>query len=219
MHLLTTDVSRDDQGLDVLFLGAHSDDIEIGCGGALLKLLRDRRVARVTWAVLGAVGVREAEARAGAEAFLGELGHREIWIEDFRDGFFPSESGRLKEWFESAKSRIQPDVIFTHHRDDRHQDHRLVSELTWNTFRDHLILEYEVPKYDGELGQPNLFIALDRATVDRKIDLLQQSFPSQRERPWFDRETFSGLMRLRGVEAGGGVRYAEAFHLRKAQLR
>ena len=197
--------------LSILCLGAHSDDIEIGCGGTILTWVAARPVT-VHWVVCSGNARRAAEARAGAAAFLAGAAAATIDIWEFRDGFFPYDPG-LKERFESLKERVAPDLVFTHYRLDRHQDHRAVSDLTWNTFRDHLVLEYEVPKYDGDLGQPNCFQPLSEETVARKIALLQQVFGSQRDKRWFTDDTFRGLMRLRGVESG--THHAEAFHARK----
>lgn len=201
--------------LRLLCLGAHADDLEIGCGGTLLTLLETRKAA-VHWVVLGCTDGRSEEARSSSEALLDQAAERQIEVHDFRDGFFPYLGGEVKEIFEDLKGRVSPDLIFTNTRADLHQDHRLVNELTWNTFRNHLILEYEVPKYDGDLGSPNLFVEIDTATCSRKIDHLMEFFPSQKEKHWFDEETFRGLMRLRGVEAG--CRYAEGFYCRKMVL-
>jgi LmbE family N-acetylglucosaminyl deacetylase len=204
--------------LTVLCLGAHADDIEIGCGGLLLRLLARRSDVTVHWIVLSAAGQRAAEARHSAQALLRRAGDSTIAIESFRDGFFPYDGTAVKEYFEALKGRVQPDVILTHQQADRHQDHRLVAELTWNTFRDHLILEYEVPKYDGGLLTPNLFVPLDAATCRRKVRHLMAAFPSQRAKHWYDGDTFLGLMRLRGVESGSPTGYAEGFHSHKAVL-
>lgn len=202
--------------LTVLCLGAHSDDIEIGCGGAILRLIAERPDARCHWVVFSRSGdaQREAEARASAAAVLGDAA-AQIDVHDFRDAYFPYEGGRIKDVFEGLKRRLRPDVIFTHARDDLHQDHRLVCELTGNTFRDHLILEYEVPKYDGDLGRPGVFIPLTEDQVQRKIELLMHHFGSQRSRAWFAPETFRGLLRIRGLECNAPSGYAEAFHCRK----
>ncbi len=201
--------------LSILCLGAHSDDLEIGCGGTLLRLLAEQE-AVVRWVVLGCSGRRSGEARQSAESLLAAAREKRVEICGFRDGFFPYVGGEIKEAFEKLKGHVSPDLIFTHTRNDLHQDHRLVNELTWNTFRDHLILEYEVPKYDGDLGSPNLFVGLDDAVVEKKVRHLMEFFATQREKRWFDEETFRGLLRLRGVEAG--VRYAEAFYSRKILL-
>jgi LmbE family N-acetylglucosaminyl deacetylase len=202
--------------LRVLVLGAHADDIEIGCGGTILRLVRERPGLEVHWVVLGAHGERADEARASAEAFLTGTEAR-IDVEGFRDAFFPY-GPEVKEYFEGLKAEVRPDLILTHQRSDLHQDHRLVGELTWNTFRDHLILEYEVPKYDGDLGAPSVFVHLDEADARRKVELLLERFPSQRARPWFTEDVFRGLMRLRGMESNSPSGLAEAFYSRKLAL-
>jgi LmbE family N-acetylglucosaminyl deacetylase len=202
----------------VLVIGCHADDIEIGCGGTLLSLARSNPSIEVDWIVLAAPGVRRGEAVSSAEAFLAGAGAARIEVHEFRDGFLPYVGGEVKDVFENLKGRVDPQLVFTHAGYDFHQDHRLVSELTWNTFRDHLILEYEIPKVDGDLGRPNLFVPLDANVVDEKLALLERHFPSQADKHWFDRETFLGLMRLRGMEAVSPTRYAEAFTCRKAVL-
>jgi LmbE family N-acetylglucosaminyl deacetylase len=203
--------------LKVLCLGAHSDDIEIGCGGLILSLIKSRRAIDVTWVVFSAPGQREKEARRGASLFLKQAARTDIRIHQFRDGHFPYEGPAVKAVFESLK-RAAPDVVLTHYREDRHQDHRVLSDLAWNTFRDHLVLEYEIPKFDGDLGQPNCFIPLDRATAARKARFLGQAFGTQRDKHWFSDETFLGLMRLRGMECRAPGGYAEAFYGRKVIL-
>jgi len=204
--------------LRVLCLGAHSDDIEIGCGGTILRLVSADPNTAFHWVVFSATGEREREARHAAGLFLQGTCRHEVAVKGFRDGFFPYVGAEIKDYFEELKRRIEPDVIFTHYRGDRHQDHRVISELTWNTFRDHLILEYEIPKYDGDLGSPNCYVPLDQATCHRKAEHLLAVFASQREKGWFSADTFSGLMRLRGVEAGAPAGYAEAFHAHKLTL-
>ena len=207
------------EGLSVLCLGAHSDDIEIGCGGTLLRLRDEVPDLEMRWIVFSGAGKRAEEARESARRLLGDTPSTEVEVLEFRDGFFPDDWAEIKSAFEKLKSGRSPDVIMTHHGDDRHQDHRVVSELTWNTFRDHLILEYEVPKWDGDLGQPNLYVPLEEETARRKAHHLVDTFQSQRDRAWFDEDTFLGLMRLRGVECVSPARYAEAFHARKVVLR
>ena len=202
----------------VLCLGAHSDDIEIGCAGTVLSLIDGEPPIEVTWVVFSGEGQRGAEARASARAVLAGAKSAHVTVEGFRDGFFPSESAAIKEYFEALKQRVAPDLIFTHYRDDLHQDHRLIGELTWNTFRDHLILEYEVPKYDGDFGSPNVFVPLDTARCRQKIDLLLTHFASQRDRRWFCEELFRSVLRVRGMEANAPDGYAEAFYGRKAVL-
>ena len=201
----------------VLAIGAHSDDIEIGCGGTLLTL-QQRRQLEVTWVVLGAEGVREQEARASAEAFLAGTEARSLELHGFRDGYLPYVGGEVKDVFEELKARLDPDVIFTHTRNDLHQDHRLVCELTWNTWRDHLILEYEIPKYDGDLGAPNVFVPISDDVAAEKVRLLSSAFASQSGKHWFDDELFLGLMRVRGMEARSPTSYAEGFVCRKLAL-
>lgn len=202
----------------LLCLGAHSDDIEIGCGGTLLKWLAGHPHLTVHWVVFSHAGARAQEARAGARSFLRGAAARTLHLYEFRDGFFPYQGGTVKEAFEELKAEVQPDLILTHYRNDLHQDHRLVSELTRNTWRDHLILEYEVPKYDGDLASPNLFVPLPKPLCRRKIAALVRAFPSQCAKPWFDEELFWGLLRLRGMEAASPSGYAEAFYAHKAVL-
>ena len=202
----------------VLALGSHADDIEIGCGASLLSLVRGRPDVEVTWVVLGAEGVREREARASAGAFIGGADRSNVVVQGFRDGFFPYVGAEVKDVFEDLKGRLEPDVIFTHTRHDLHQDHRLVCELTWNTWRDHLILEYEIPKYDGDLGTPNLFVPISQELAREKVKLLHDLFESQSTKHWFDEELFLGLMRIRGMEGRSPSGYAEAFTCRKSSL-
>jgi LmbE family N-acetylglucosaminyl deacetylase len=205
-------------GYELLCLGAHSDDLEIGCSGTLLRLLREEKVARVTWVVLSGNKERAKEAKKGAKKVLGDRRGVRVVQETFRDGYFPYVAVDIKDFFERLKREVQPDVVFTHYRNDRHQDHRLVSDLTYNTFRNHLVLEYEIFKVDGDLGQPNTYVPLDAATVRRKVALLESSFGSQRDRRWFSEEAFRALLRLRGIEAGSASGYAEAFYGRKLLL-
>ena len=200
--------------LTILCLGAHSDDIEIGCGGTILQLAQGTVKPRFHWAVLSAPGVRGEEAKKGAALFTAGC-ETEVILKEFRDGFLPWSGPEVKECFEELKARVRADLIFTHTRDDAHQDHRLICELTWNTFRNHLILEYEIPKYDGDLGRPNLYVPLEEPACRAKIDHLCAVFESQRSKAWFARETFAGLMRIRGMEANAPGGYAEAFYSRK----
>ena len=197
--------------LSVLCLGAHSDDIEIGVGATLLSMIARGVRLDVQWCVLSGAGERESEARASAAEFLSEAASAQVEVMTFRDGFFPEQGEAIKSWFETLKMRANPDVILTHHRDDAHQDHRQLCRLTWNTFRDHCILEYEIPKWDGDMGQPNLYVPISASVLQRKIDLLMKHFASQRSNHWFDAETFRGLARLRGMECRAPERYAEAF--------
>jgi LmbE family N-acetylglucosaminyl deacetylase len=201
--------------LAVLCLGAHADDLEIGCGGTLLRLVAERRRVAVHWVVLSANPRRAREARRSATRLMRGAAKLEVDIAGFRDGFFPFDGSAIKERFEELKRRARPDVIFTHRGDDAHQDHRMVSELTWNTFRDDLILEYEIPKYDGDLGRPNVFVPLGPSVRKRKVRHLMSAFPSQRGKRWYSASTFDGLMRIRGVECAAPEGYAEAFHARK----
>ncbi len=199
----------------ILCLGAHSDDIEIGCGGTLLKLIEQNPHLSIDWVVFSATAARAQEARASAQAFLSGVTEKQIMIHSFRDGFFPYEGAAIKNDFEELKQVSAPDLIFTHYRQDLHQDHRMINELTWNTFRDHLILEYEIPKYDGDLGNPNCFFHLDRVTCQRKVDYLLTYFQTQSNKHWFTGETFQAILRLRGIESKAPDLYAEAFYGRK----
>ncbi len=204
----------------LLCLGAHCDDIEIGAGGTIMRLLAENPGLAIHWVVLGGmVPQRVAEARAGADLFLSSCEHRNIVIKEFRDSFFPYQGESIKEFFEELKRDIpNPDLILTHYRDDAHQDHRLTRDFTANTWRDHAIWEYEIPKYDGDLGRPNLYVTLPNEIADRKSAHLMQAYPSQARRHWFTPDTFLGLMRVRGVESGPRTHYAEAFHCRKVVL-
>jgi LmbE family N-acetylglucosaminyl deacetylase len=204
--------------LSVLCLGAHSDDIEIGAGGTLLSWLDGGIRLDVHWCVLSGIEERGKEARASAAEFLAEAESRIIEIGNFNDGLFPEQGDRIKAWFEALKDRVDPDVILTHRQDDAHQDHRHVSRLVSNTFRDHLVLEYEVPKWDGDMARPNFYMPVSASVIRRKVDLLISHFGSQRSKHWFDAETFLGLARLRGMECRAEERYAEAFVARKVSL-
>jgi LmbE family N-acetylglucosaminyl deacetylase len=211
---LTFGKSKQDP-LTVLCLGAHSDDIEIGCGGTILRLVEEYPQLDVYWVVFGARGQRVDEAQKSAELFLAGAKSKQILIRNFRDGYFPYIGAEIKDEFEELKKQVSPDLIFTHYRKDLHQDHRLIEELTWNTFRHHLVLEYEIPKYDGDLSTPNFFVCLDEAVVMRKVQYLQESFESQRDKYWFTDDTFLSLMRIRGVEAKSAGQYAEGFYAYK----
>jgi LmbE family N-acetylglucosaminyl deacetylase len=204
--------------LSVLCLGAHSDDIEIGVGATILNWLDQGIHLDVHWCVLSGAGEREREAELSANDFLAAAASRQIEVLAFRDGFFPEQGEKIKLWFEALKERVAPDVIFTHRGDDAHQDHRQISRLAWNTFRDHLILEYEIPKWDGDMGRPNLYVPVSESAIKRKVDLLISHFGSQRSKQWFDAETFLGLARLRGMECRAPERYAEAFIAKKLSL-
>lgn len=200
----------------VLALGAHPDDIEIGCGGTLLRLAAEQPDLEVTWVVLTSTAERAREAQASAEAFLEGVPRRRVVVKSHRDGYLPYVGAAVKDDFEALKSMVAPDLVFTHYREDRHQDHRTVSDLTWNTWRNHLILEYEIPKYDGDLGSPNLFSPLVADTLERKIGLIVEAFPTQVGRPWFTPDLFRAVARVRGMECVAPDGLAEAFYCRKA---
>ena len=201
----------------ILCLGAHSDDIEIGCGGTILRLAEEYPDSVFHWVVFSAIGVRAQEAQCGASSFAASRLQKPL-LKTFRDGFMPFDGAQVKDVFEELKHSVSPDLTFTHNRQDAHQDHRLVAELTWNTFRDHLILEYEIPKYDGDMGQPSFFVPLPADVCQRKVSYIMNAFPSQRQKRWFQKETFFSLMRLRGMECNAPSGYAEAFHCRKVVL-
>jgi LmbE family N-acetylglucosaminyl deacetylase len=204
-----------DRPLRLLCLGAHADDIEIGCGGTVLRLVEEHPGLAVRWVVFSGAAERQKEARAAADAFLAGAGEAVVETHAFRDGYFPWEGAAIKDEFERLKRDFAPDLILTHYKADAHQDHRLVAELTYNTWRNHLILEYEIPKMEGDIGNPALFVALTEAQVRRKVDALMAHFGTQRSRAWFAPETFAGLMRLRGINASSPTGWAEAFHARK----
>jgi LmbE family N-acetylglucosaminyl deacetylase len=210
--------ARPGQALRVLCLGAHSDDIEIGCGGTILRLAAENSGCAIHWVVFSAIGVRKAEARRGAELFTAGAQLEGPVLKVFRDGFMPYGGAEAKTLFEELKQTIDPDLIFTHYGKDAHQDHRLLSELTWNTFRNHLILEYEIPKYDGDMGQPGLFMPLESEICQKKVRHIVDTFQSQHSKPWFEENTFLSLMRLRGMECNSPSGYAEAFYGRKLVL-
>jgi LmbE family N-acetylglucosaminyl deacetylase len=214
--MLNLDFNRSDKAAyHLLCLGAHCDDIEIGCGGTLLKLIENQRVQSIKWVVFTSNPDRAKEARASAEEFLKDVPEKEIIVKNYRDGFLPQLASEVKEEFEAIKKSFSPDIIFTHYRQDLHQDHRLLADFTWNTFRNHLILEYEIPKYDGDLGNPNFFVHLDARQAKRKSDIMLACFESQASKHWFDEETFLALMRLRGMQSAATSKYAEAFYTRK----
>lgn len=206
-----------DSGVNILCLGAHSDDIEIGCGGTILRLVQDYPKCVLHWVVFSALGVRAVEARRSAALFAGAASLQGPHLKQFRDGFMPFLGAELKTAFEELKA-ISPDLIFTHNRNDAHQDHRFLAELTWNTFRDHLILEYEIPKYDGDLGRPSVFVPLGSNVCEKKVRYIMDAFQSQQDRRWFQQDTFLSLMRLRGMECNAPSGYAEAFYSRKLTL-
>ena len=200
---------------EVLFLGAHCDDVEIGCGGTLAALGEQHPAVRVNVVLFAGDAVRAAESRAAIKRLHPGIPEAGIEIHDFRDGFFPAHWAEVKERIEQLRKRVNPDIVFTHHEDDRHQDHRVVCELTWNTFRNHAVVEYEIPKYDGDLGRPNLYVPLSASLVQRKIDALLACFPSQAGKRWFTDDLFRALMRVRGMECNAESGFAEAFHARK----
>ena len=202
----------------ILCLGAHCDDIEIGCGGALLKLIHTMKDVHVYWVVFSSDARREKEALQSANDFLKTVKKKKIVIKRFRNSFFPYCGAEIKEYFEQLRKEFSPDIIFTHFRNDLHQDHRLISELTWNTYRNHLILEYEIPKYDGDLGSPNFFVQFDEAISLQKIEKVMKYFKSQLDKAWFTKDTFLSILRLRGVESNAPEKYAEGFYCRKIIL-
>jgi LmbE family N-acetylglucosaminyl deacetylase len=204
--------------LQILCLGCHSDDIEIGCGGAILRLAAEHPSAEFCWVVFSATGVRASEAASAARQLVASSRLKKVMLMEFRDGYMPFAGAAIKDVFEELKRDFLPDIIFTHNRQDAHQDHRLVAELTWNTFRDHFILEYEIPKYDGDIGRPNVFFPLSIEECETKVSIINNTFRSQVDKRWFQRETFMSLMRLRGMECNAPSGYAEAFFGRKLML-
>jgi len=200
---------------NILCIGAHSDDIEIGCGGTILKLLEQNPQTKITWIVFSGNAQREDEARKSAESFLQVADHRQIQFENFKDAYFPYQGTEIKTFFQSFAKKQQPDLILTHRLEDRHQDHRLLAELTWNAFRNHLIWEYEIPKYEGDLGQPNIYVQLKSEWVEGKIEKLMKHFPSQFDKRWFSADTFQSLLRIRGLECHSPSGFAEGFYCRK----
>jgi LmbE family N-acetylglucosaminyl deacetylase len=206
---------EENQELNILCLGAHPDDIEIGCGGTILRLIEEVPRAQFYWTVFSGDERRGKEACESAEVFLKKVKAKKIDIQDFRESYFPFVGAKIKDYFEKLGKRFSPDIVFTHCRNDAHQDHRVISDLTWNTFRDNIILEYEVPKYDGDLRIPNLYIYLNESQVERKINHLCEIFQSQKKKQWFDEETFRSISRIRGIESNSPSKYAEAFYCRK----
>lgn len=206
------------RALDILCIGAHADDIEIGCGGTILKLLETHPGSRVIWVVLTARGARKKEAIKSATTFLQRAGSKKIVTKPFRESYLPYQGKAVKGYFDTLPRLIDPDLIFTHYRHDLHQDHRILCELTWNTYRRHQILEYEIPKYDGDLGRPNLYMPLTDEVSQEKIRLLMKGFATQRSKRWFTEDTFYGLLRIRGIESPKVTKYAEAFYARKVVL-
>lgn len=217
-RMIRLSLGRDRQEpLSILCLGAHSDDIEIGCGATILQLSRRETKPRFCWVVLSGSGIRQTEAQKAADQFTAAC-ESDVILKGFRDGYLPYDGSEVKDFFEELKLRVKPDIIFTHWHGDAHQDHRLVSELTWNTFRNHLILEYEVPKFDGDMGRPNTFVELEEWAFRQKVNNLSAIFASQASKPWFQPETFLGLMRIRGMESNASSGYAEGFYARKIGL-
>ena len=202
----------------VLCIGAHADDIEIGCGGTLLRLLAEQPDVVVHWIVLGAQDQRVEEATRSAELFLGDAATRHVVVRGFRDSFFPYQGEAIKEFFHELSQEISPDVVFTHRREDMHQDHRLVAEFTWNTFRNHTIFEYEIPKYEGDLGSPNVFVPLDKTICQQKVESIIDAFTTQNTKQWFAGDTFWSLLRLRGLECNSPTRFAEGLYCRKMTI-
>jgi len=204
--------------LKILALGSHCDDIEIGCGATLLRLIEEYDVQEVDWVVFSSNKTRLLEAHASAESYLSTVNKKSIQIKNFRNGYFPFVGCDIKDYFEELKESVCPDIIFTHYLNDAHQDHKTISQLTWNTFRNHLIFEYEIPKYDGDIGNPNVFIPVSHAQKNSKVMNILNYFSSQNDRQWFTKDTFEGMMRLRGIESNAPDGYAEAFHVRKLVL-
>jgi LmbE family N-acetylglucosaminyl deacetylase len=207
-----------DSAQRILCLGAHSDDIEIGIGGTLLKLVAESSNLEIWWVVFSAPGIRAEEARSSADAFLSGVVQKHVKVGSFRESYFPSEWPAIKDWFEEIRAAFNPDIVFTHYREDRHQDHRVLSDLAWNTFRNHLIFEYEIPKYDGDLGQPNVFVPLPEAVCRRKSELLMKHFKTQATKHWFTSDSFDAMLRIRGIESASATGRAEAFYSRKMVL-
>jgi LmbE family N-acetylglucosaminyl deacetylase len=205
------------EGLRVLLLGAHCDDIEIGCGATIMRLKKDFKLTAVKWVVFTSNSIRREEARKCADVFLKGVSSTEVLIHDMRDGHLPFAGAKVKENFEELKG-FKPDIIFTHARHDRHQDHKLLADMTWNTFRDHTIMEYEIPKYEGDLGHPNVFVTIDVKTAEAKADAIVDGYPSQGSKQWFDKETFLSLMRIRGLECASPTKYAEGFYVSKMTI-
>lgn len=208
-----------DKPAEILLLGAHCDDIEIGCYGVIANLLSKSAVSRIRWIVFSSGSVRENEARESANALVDNRCDTQIDVLNFRNGHFPAIVSDIKDYFETLKAEVNPDLIFTHYLSDRHQDHRTIAELTWNTFRNHTILEYEIPKYDGDLGNPGVFVPLNENTVTNKGIHLLQYFESQRSRSWFTQSTFESILRIRGIECNAESGFAEAFYARKLRFR
>lgn len=217
--LLSSLETTNKPGITVLCLGSHADDIEIGCGGTIIRLVETFPNISIGWVVFSAGRKRRNEAEASAADHLRGVTRKTVSVRAFRESFFPSQLAAIKKEFERLKRDWDPDVIFTHYRHDLHQDHRIISDLTWNTWRRHLILEYEIPKYDGDLGTPNVFVPLDKRIGETKVIHLMRHFATQRSKAWFTEDTFWAMLRIRGVEANSPTTFAEAFHCRKLVLR
>ena len=217
-NLLTLDLFGKEKPLRVLYLGAHSDDIEIGCGGSIIKMIKQLHHVDVHWTVFSSDDIRAEEARRSTSILLKDVKLKTVDILNFKESYFPYLGASIKDYFEKLKQRISPDVIFTHYRNDAHQDHRVICELTWNTFRSNLILEYEIPKYDGDIGSPNTYMYIDKEDVERKLGHILETFKSQQEREWFNEETLRSILRIRGVECNSPTNYAEGFYCRKIVL-
>lgn len=199
----------------ILFLGAHADDIEIGCGGTIQRLLGEIPDLDIRWVVFSAEDGRSAEARASAMELLQKAARSRVEMLDFRNGYFPYDGAAIKDRFETLKGEFEPSLIFSHWTGDAHQDHRLIAEITHQTFRDHVVMEYEIPKYDGDLGNPNFFVQLTEEQLHLKTDSLRRHFPSQQARHWFTDDTFRALARLRGIACRAGSGLAEAFYAKR----
>ena len=201
--------------LEILCIGAHCDDIEIGCGGTVIVLQQRYPRCKLHLLVLTSTASRRQEAEAAAKALIKVSARGEMRICEFQDGLLPAHLSEVKAEFERMKKAIAPGLVLTHHGLDRHQDHRLVSDITWQTFRDHMIWEYEIPKFDGDLVTPNMYVPLSSALAQRKINLIMRAFSSQHAKPWFKAENLEAMMRLRGLESRAASGYAEGFHCRK----
>jgi len=215
--MLSVNFADRTDGLKILCLGAHCDDIEIGCGGTIIRLISEFKIQHLKWIVFTSGEERAKEAKKSAENFIRGCKDSDVIIKTFRDGFLPYSAEQIKSLFEELKP-FNPDIIFTHYRHDLHQDHRTVSDLTWNTFRDNLIFEYEIPKYDGDLGAPNHFVSIKKEVAEKKVQLIMDCFKSQQTKHWFNKETFFSLMHIRGVESASPTRYAEGFYVRKSVM-
>ena len=204
--------------LKILCLGAHPDDIEIGCGGTILRVIKEAPDALFRWVVFSGNQQRREEATQSADLFLKEAKSKKTIVKEFKESYFPFIGDQIKDTFEELKNDFSPDLIFTHYSNDAHQDHRLISNLTWNTFRNNLIFEYEIPKYDGDLGNPNFYVYLSESQVALKTNNICRIFQTQRKKQWFDEETFRSILRLRGVESNSPSKFAEAFYCRKISI-